>query len=67
MADKQMEYTGTQPLEAELPATGEQVKVVKGDVVDYDLWGGEQFFAGRTDFKEHKTRKSAPPKKPKGG
>ena len=67
MAAKQMEYTGTVPLAVELPATGQQVKVEKGDVVDYALWGGEQFFAGRTDFKEHTNRKSAPPKKPKGG
>ena len=60
-----MEYTGTEPLEAELPATGQQVKVVKGDVVDYNDWGGEGFFGGRTDFKEY--TKSAPHKKPKGG
>ena len=58
-----MEYTGTQPLVAELPATGQQVKVVKGDVIDFTEWGGAAFFDGRTDFKEHKT---APPKKGKG-
>ena len=65
MADKQMEYVGTVPLVAELPSTGGGVKLVKGDVVDYDEWGGAAFFGGRTDFKEH-TKAKAAAKKPKG-
>ena len=54
MAEKHMEYTGG-GLDLALPSTGEVVALKKGDVVDYDLFGGEAFFAGRTDFKPHKT------------
>ena len=62
-----MEYTGTEPLVAALPNVDGSpiIKLVKGDVVDYSEWGGAAFFAGRTDFKEHKTKSA--PRKPKGG
>ena len=55
MADKQMEYTGS-GLEVVLPDTGEVRKLGKGDVVDFAQFGGEGFFAGRTDFKPHTTK-----------
>ena len=59
MAEKRMDYTGS-GLDVVLPATGEVRALAKGDVVDYDQFGGEAFFAGRSDFKPHtaaKTRK----------
>ena len=53
MAAKKMEYTATNPLEVSVP-DGRVVSLVKGDVVDFNLYGGDAFFAGREDFKEHK-------------
>ena len=50
MAVKQMEYTGTAPIHVSTP-DGRVVEVKKGDVVSFDDWGGDGFFAGRSDFK----------------
>lgn len=58
MSEKQMEYTGT-GLEVVLPDTGQVTDLKKGDVVGYEQFGGAAFFAGRTDFKEHKTTAKA--------
>ena len=51
MADKQMEYTGTGPLQVTLPATGQVVSLAKGDKVSFLQYGGEGFFQDRKDFK----------------
>ena len=57
MSGKKMEYTGG-GLQVVLPDTGEVTDLKKGDVVDYEAYGGAAFFNGRTDFKEH-TAKAA--------
>ena len=51
MAAKQMEYVGTAPLEVVIPEDGQVVELSKGDVVDWAHYGGDQFFAGRDDFR----------------
>lgn len=58
MAAKQMEYTGNEPLRVSTP-DGKVAEVSKGDVVSFDGWGGDGFFAGRSDFK---VKKAASPK-----
>ena len=56
MAAKQMEYVGTAPLEVVIPEDGQVVELSKGDVVDFDHYGGDGFFAGREDFRVKPTR-----------
>ena len=51
MADKQMEYTGTAPLDVALPSTGQVVSLAKGDQVSFQEYGGQAFFQDRKDFK----------------
>lgn len=53
MAAKQMEYTGTTPLQVSTP-DGRVAEIAKGDVVSFNDWGGDGFFAGRPDFKVKK-------------
>ena len=56
MAQKQMTYTGTG---LTVSVNGEVVDLSKGDVVDYDEYGGDGFFEGRTDFKVKATTRKA--------
>lgn len=61
MPAKKMEYVGTNDLLVTLPNKGVVLMLKKGDVVDYDEFGGDQF--NWTDFKPKTAAKKPAPKK----